>query len=286
MRIAFRADASLQIGTGHIMRCLALADALRQQGVECQFICRELEGHLMDHIHTCGYKVKALPKPIINTSFETDLPHAHWRSGDWQEDTQQAKKILGSKKLDWLIVDHYELDHRYESELRSSSKRIMAIDDLADRRHDCDLLLDQNYGSSIGRYDGLVPADCTQLHGPEFALLKSIYAKRRAHQGVRKDKIEDVLIYFGGGADPMNLTGMALSAFLAPELTKIELHVVVGTYYEYREELEDIAATRGRTRIYSQLPDLSKLMINADLAVGAGGVTTWERFVWGYQVLL
>lgn len=277
MRIAFRTDSSLQIGTGHIMRCLTLVDALRGQDAECQFICRDHEGNLIDHIRSCGYAVHALPRPRANASFESDLAHASWLGVDWLTDAQETRQFFADKKFDWLIVDHYALDYRWESVLRSNCERMMVIDDLADRRHDCDLLLDQNYGSSTERYAGLVPAECTQLHGPEFALLKPIYAQRRAEQGVRSGKIGRVLIYFGGGAVPMNLSGMALRAFQAPQLEEIELDVVVGSSYAHKAELEDAAASRGRAHIYEQLPDLSELMKKADLSISAGGATTWER---------
>lgn len=160
MRMAFRTDASSRIGTGHVMRCLTLADALREQGSECQFVCREHEGHLIGHIRSRGYKAHALPRSSANTSFESDLAHASWLDVDWQTDADQTQEALGSEAVDWLIVDHYALDQRWESALRSSCKRIMVIDDLADRQHDCDLLLDQNYGSSAERYHGLVSADC------------------------------------------------------------------------------------------------------------------------------
>jgi len=286
MRVAFRTDASLQIGTGHVMRCLTLADALRGQGAECQFVCREHEGHLMDQIRSRGYEAYALSKPDANSLSESDLAHASWLGVDWKTDAAQTLQVLGIEELDWIIVDHYALDHRWESALRSSCKRIMAIDDLADRQHNCDLLLDQNYGSSVERYAGLVPADCMQLHGSEFALLKPVYAHCRAEQNVRSGKIERVLIYFGGGADPMNLTGMALSVFQAPELLKIDLDIIVGLGYRHKAELEAAAASRGRTHIHTQLPDLSELMTRADLAIGAGGATTWERCCLGLPTIL
>ena len=277
MRVAFCTDASLQIGSGHVMRCLTLADALREKGAGSQFVCREHEGNLIDYIRTRGYVVHTLPKPVVNRSYASDLAHASWLGVDWSIDARETHQILGGTKLDWLIVDHYAIDHRWELAMRPVFKRLMVIDDLADRRHDCNVLLDQNYGSSTDRYAGLVKAECMQLHGPEFALLKPIYAQRRAEKIVRSGKIERVLIYFGGGADSLNLTGMALRAFQSRELKKIDLDIVVGPGYAHREELEAAAANRGRTCVYAQLPDLSELMATADLAIGAGGATTWER---------
>ena len=277
MRIAFRTDASLKIGTGHVMRCLTLADALREQGAESRFVCREHEGHLMELIRSRGYEVHALPKPRANASFKFDLAHSSWLGVDWSMDAKETRQLLAYSKFDWLIVDHYALDHLWESALRPSCRRIMVIDDLADRRYDCDFFLDQNYGSSTERYAGLVPVDCTQFQGPEFALLKPIYAQRRTEQIVRNRKIQRVLIYFGGWADPVDLTGMALRAFQATDLKRVELDVVVGSSYAYRQKLEAAATNRGRTCIHTQLPDLSELMSRADLAIGAGGATTWER---------
>lgn len=286
MRVALRTDASSQIGSGHVIRCLTLADALRQHGAECQFACREQEGHLMDHIRSSGYEVHPLVIPSENSSFTSELAHAHWLGVDWQTDAEETRQALGSHALDWLIVDHYALDHRWESVLRSSCKRIMVIDDLADRRHDCDFLLDQNFGSSALRYRCLVPTGCTQCHGPEYALLKPVYAQRRAEQSVRIGKIEHVLIYFGGGADPMNLTGMALHAFQAPELNEVDIDIVVGSGYAHKAELEAAAINRGKTFINTQLPDLSELMAKADLAIGAGGATTWERCCLGLPTVV
>lgn len=286
MKIAFRVDASIQIGTGHLMRCLTLADALLGQAAECQFVCREHEGHLIDYIRCRGYEPYALPKLISNGLFESGLAHASWLGVDWQMDATQTRQALGNKEVDWLIVDHYALDHRWESALRSSCERIMVVDDLADRQHDCDLLLDQNYGSSAERYRGLVSADCTQCHGPEYALLRPVYAERRAQLPARDRQVRRVLIYFGGGNDASNLTGLALQAFQVPELAHIELDIVVGATYAHKSSLEELVVQRGNAAVHRQLPDLADLMSKADLAIGAGGATTWERCCMGLPTIV
>jgi len=282
----FRTDASSRIGTGHVMRCLTLADALSDHGAECQFVCREHEGHLMDHICSRGYELHALPRSSANTSFESDLAHASWLGVDWQTDADQTRQALGSDALNWLIVDHYALDHRWESALRSSCKRIMVIDDLADRQHDCDLLLDQNYSSSVERYRGLVSSECMQYHGPEYALLKPVYAERRAQLSARDGPVHRVLIYFGGGADAANLTCLAVQAFQATELAHIELDIVVGAAYAHQSSLEELVTQRGNATIHRQLPDLADFMAKADLAIGAGGATTWERCCMGLPAIV
>ena len=286
MRVIFRVDASGKIGTGHVKRCLTLADALREQGAECHFACREHEAHLMEHIRSCEYEAHSLGRSEVNASFESDLAHASWLGVPWQTDAEQTRQALGDEALDWLIVDHYALDHRWESVLRSSCKRIMVIDDLADRQHDCDLLLDQNYGSSAERYRGLLPAGCRQCHGPKYALFKPVYAERRAQLPARDGRVRRVLIYFGGGADAVNLTHLTVQAFQAPGLANIELDIVVGAAYAHQSSLEELVEQRGNATIHLQLPDLADLMAKADLAIGAGGATTWERCCMGLPTIV
>ena len=277
MRFAFRTDASLQIGSGHVMRCLTLADALREQGADCQFICREHEGHMMSLIEQRGYPVKRLPAPS-NTFISTAEPaHATWLGCDWGLDAEQTHQAIGVNAVDGLIVDHYALDHRWHQALRRSTKHLMVIDDLADRALACDVLLDQNYGSSSTRYSGLVPKHCLQLHGPEYALLKPVYAEWRAKMRRRSGTIQRVLIYFGGGWDRADLTGQAARAFDAPELINIRLDIVVSEVYVHLSSLKNFAAYRGNVHLHSKLLDLAELMANADLAIGACGATSWER---------
>ncbi len=100
MRIAFRTDASSQIGTGHVVRCLTLADALREHGAECQFVCREHEGNLIAHIRSRGYEVHALPKPEISLKVRLGLAHSLWLGADWQTDAMQTQQALGTEILD------------------------------------------------------------------------------------------------------------------------------------------------------------------------------------------
>jgi len=277
MKLAFRTDASLQIGSGHVMRCLTLSDVLREQGTECQFICRAHEGHMMSLIAQRGYPVKALPAPTNTFNSTAEPAHAAWLGCDWNEDAEQTQQVIGADVVDWLIVDHYALDRRWHQALRPSATHLMVVDDLSDRSLDCDVLLDQNFGSSAARYAGLVPQHCLQLHGPEYALLKPVYAERRAKMRQRSGAIQRVLIYFGGGADHADLTGQAVRAFDHKELADVQLDVVVSAAYAHLPSLQAFAAQRGKVSLHSQLPDLADLMAQADLAIGAGGATTWER---------
>jgi len=182
--IVFRTDAALQIGTGHVMRCLTLAEALAERGAHCRFVCREHSGNLMELIRDRGFDAIGLPVESgrLATEASSDEPigaHATWLGADWAVDAEQACAALGDMDADWLIVDHYALDVRWERSLRSRCRRLMVIDDLADRIHDCDLLLDQNLGREPRDYAGLVP-DCSAiLVGPRFALLRPEFAALR-----------------------------------------------------------------------------------------------------------
>jgi UDP-2,4-diacetamido-2,4,6-trideoxy-beta-L-altropyranose hydrolase len=290
LKIIFRADASLQIGTGHVIRCLTLAKALRDRGAVCTFVCREHEGNLIEKILQERFEcIPLIQSSQITYMQDADGPHlAHdgWLGESWQNDAEQTIRVLDGEKVDWLVVDHYALDIRWEEMFRPYVKKIMVIDDLADRQHDCDLFLDQTYGSSSARYSGLVPINSKQYYGPAFAMLNLVYAEKRAHLPMRNGQVRRALIYFGGGADLENLTGMALKAFMAPKLASIQLDIVVGTAYAHQQSLKEALILRDNATMHQQLPNLAELMAKVDLAIGAGGATTWERCCLGLPSVL
>ena len=248
MKIAFRVDASLQIGTGHVMRCLTLADALAAQGADCLFICREHQGNLIEHIRNKGYCVHALPvlpsvcasSLAINTvSDEQSLAHSHWLGATQVEDAAACAAILAGVKPDWLIVDHYALDARWELALKSHYRKLMVIDDLADRPHLCDLLLDQTFGRDAEDYHELVPAISRLLCGsryallrPEFAALRDYSLQRRANPQLRQ------LLITMGGVDKDNATGQVLEALRGCALpAQCHITVVMGTTAPWLDEV-------------------------------------------------
>lgn len=226
MQIIIRTDASLTIGTGHVIRCLTLADALKKKGARIVFICREHQGHLCDLIEDRGFTVHRLPQPNIGFIAEDEPAHAAWLGASWQEDAEQTRafiQALDGGKPQWLIVDHYSIDHRWESTLRPMVERIFVIDDLADRNHYCDLLLDQNlFPDMQSRYTARVPEGCPLMLGPDYALLQPIYAEQHDRIPPREGPVRRILISFGG-ADSDNLTGCALAAFISLERPDVEV---------------------------------------------------------------
>jgi len=284
MKAVFRVDASAQMGIGHLMRCLTLAEALRERGVQIQFICREHPGNLIALLQIKAMPVMVLPTPVlINVIGEN---YAAWLGVTQIEDVAETIEALNGERPDWLVVDHYGLDFEWEQQIRPHTNKLMVIDDLANRNHECDVLLDQNY--SVGgehRYAGLVPDTCNMLLGPRFALLRSEYLTYRKNRHPRDGRINRVLVFFGG-VDPCNMTGYTLEALSQPEWSHLNVDVVIGANNPYREVLERQVRARPHTSIYGSRPHLADLMAHADLAFGAGGATTWERMCLGLPTIV
>ena len=261
MNIVFRTDASISIGTGHVMRCLTLADELRQKGADINFICREGPGNLISYIGNRGYKVHQLPGDI-----------------DIEKDRKLTNKILSKyeTKPDGLIIDHYDIDISYESSLRDRVKKIMVIDDLADREHDCDLLLDQNYSKNEDRYNGLFPGNCIQLLGPEYAILRPQFQKARGNLRKRNGGVNRILVFMGG-ADSKNITSKALRAIHMLDRSDIAIDVVIGNLNPYHDEIKILTSKIPNTSCHYNVENMAELILAADLCIGAGGTTTWER---------
>lgn len=280
MNVVFRVDSSTAMGVGHVVRCLTLAETLRMRGVDLQFICRQLPGSLLPQVRSAGIGLAALDAPP-GSAANVNEDYAAWLGVTQDEDAAQSGNSIAGERPDWLVVDHYGLDAQWEHVLRSKVSRLMAIDDLANRPHDCDLLLDQNfYPGAAARYADLVPPGCHRLLGPRYALLRPEYAQHRLRQRRIVGEIKTVFIFFGG-SDPFNLTGISLDALSGSGLRHLLVDVVVGANYAHLARLHAQCADRPGTNIHGPRPHLADLMSNADLAVGAAGTTTWERMCLG-----
>lgn len=285
MRIAVRIDASRQIGIGHFMRCLTLADALKQRGVELRFVSRYLPTHLRDMLEARNYEFIILNSKA-NNNITGDLPHAHWLGISQDADAQDTIQALSGQAWDWLVVDHYALDARWESVLRQAVRHVLVIDDLADRQHDCDILLDQNYYvNMLTRYDRLTSKACRMLLGPNFALLRDEFIMARTKIRKRDGKIRRILVFFGGG-DLGNETLKALQALQKINCSELAIDVIIGQQNSYRNDLEIFAASLENVTTHFNVSNMSDLVAAADLYVGAAGTTTWERCCLGLPSLV
>ncbi|MBY0575394.1 MAG: UDP-2,4-diacetamido-2,4,6-trideoxy-beta-L-altropyranose hydrolase [Gallionellaceae bacterium] len=283
MKIAIRVDSSSQIGTGHFMRCLALADTLKQHGAQIRFVSRHLPEHLRSMLAEKGYEFALLDSLQNDVSLD-ELTHAHWLGISQAQDATDTSHALSDQTWDWLVVDHYALDVRWEAVLHNAAKRILVIDDIADRRHDCDALLDQNFHADMDiRYAGKVPAHCRLLLGPRYALLRDEFRELRKQVKPRAGEIKKVLVFFGG-VDAGNYTGRAVEALSKIHVTNLRVDVVIGAQHPCTERIKEACAQYGFI-CHVQTGKMAELMAAADLAIGAGGSAAWERCCLGLPAL-
>ncbi len=274
MKVIFRTDTSSQIGTGHLMRCLTLAKALQKTNVEIIFICQKLTSDLETLISNAGFILKVLDYKK-NTNLD-DLAHAAWLGVSQVDDANATVQLIGDVMMDWVVVDHYALDYRWHQKLKPYTKNIMVIDDIADRTHDCDVLLDQNYYEDMkSRYEGKVSKDCNLLLGPTYALLRDEFQEARKYCKIRSGVIKNILVNFGG-VDEKNYTEKAITALSAITEHKFDVNVVIGTQHPMKEDIQKLCNEYGYL-CHVQTEEMAKLMIIADLAIGASGATSWER---------
>lgn len=279
MNVFFRTDASLVIGQGHVMRCLTLAIALRQQGVGSAFVCRDHPGNLCEFIEANRFPVHRLP--VENTTVLPSSPdqYAAWLGATWMDDAEQTLAAIGAAAAGphWVVVDHYALDARWEGAVRSSATRLMAIDDIADRQHQTNILLDQNlYPDMQGRYSGFVDSNCVQLLGPRYSLLRQEFVQFRKNLRQRDGVVRRVLVFFGG-SDVTNETGKALDAIERLSKPEIRFDIVVGAANPFREALIARCDALPNVSFQCNVSNMAELMASADLALGAAGTATWER---------
>jgi len=289
MNIAFRVDASKQIGIGHFMRCLTLADALQQHRASIRFVSRYMPVHLSHMLVAKGHEFKLIDGNSTECSIG-GLAHAHWLGISQQADAQNTMQVLNDRAWDWLIVDHYGLDFQWEGVFRQTVENILVIDDLADRQHDCDILLDQNLGRSVADYADMVSSDCAVLAGPGYALLRPDFAALRNHSLLRRSKAPQLnhLLITMGGVDEPNATGQVLQALKTCALpTNCRITVVMGLTAPWLVNVQQLAAQMPwLTEVVVNVTDMAQRMADSDLAIGAAGSTSWERCCLGLPTLI
>jgi len=288
MRVLFRADASLDIGTGHVMRCLTLADALRERGSECLFVCREHPGNLLQAIRQRGHRAEALP--VESAQPVADSPaHARWLGSSQARDAALCLPLLDAYRPDWLVVDHYALDARWERAMRRSGQRLLVIDDLVDRPHVCDLLLDQTLGRQATEYAALLQDSAPMmLCGADYALLRPEFARLRPTSLARREHADSRnLLISLGGVDQHNVTGRVLEVLAqSGVLDDWQPRVVMGGQAPWLEAVQSQAARFTSLEVRVDVQDMAELMAWSDLAIGAAGATSWERCCLGVPTLM
>lgn len=286
--IAIRVDASTQIGTGHFMRCMAFADVLKHFGSKTLFVSRSLPEYLKDKLKAKGHEFIALSDNPIKTR-KIDLVHSHWLGTSQNSDAKESIRALSDQLWDWLIVDHYALDERWEKKMRQITRNILVIDDLVDRKHDCEVLLDQTYGRKAQDYEELVSKKCKLLTGSNYSLLRPEFSKLRKYSLHRrlKPELKHILISLGG-VDKYNVTGKVLQVLKTCDLLKdCQITVVMGKAAPWIETVRKQASKLPcKTEVKVDVNEVGKLMADSDLAIGAAGSTAWERCCLGLPTIL
>ncbi|MBB3297575.1 UDP-2,4-diacetamido-2,4,6-trideoxy-beta-L-altropyranose hydrolase [Rhizobium sp. BK077] len=288
-KILFRADASADIGAGHVMRCLTLANTLKANGYRCVFAARFMLESLGRLIEDAGHILVRLDGGSENvTDGEPVLSHAGWLGVAQEADADQCLLLRRSGQWSWIVVDHYAIDFRWEKRLRPFCDRLMVIDDLGDRVHDCDLLLDQNLGTGEQKYAGKVPANCRLLLGPGYALLRPEFAELRHYSLARRrtPQLQQLLITMGG-VDRNNVTSDILEALKRSPLSpSCQITVVMSSQSQWLRGVRNLARSMPwPARVRVDVTDMALLMADSDLAIGAAGGSAWERCCLGLPSL-
>ena len=291
MNIVFRTDASITIGTGHVMRCLTLADAFKDGEARCHFICRDHQGNLAGLIKEKGYSCTLLPLPtgFSKSRNSQELAHAEWLGASQEDDAESCKSIIRDLQPSWVIVDHYGINETWEGPIAELGPRIFVIDDLADRDHNCDVLLDQTLGRTVKDYESLVPPRAEVLCGAKYALLRPEFAEWRQFSLKSRKNGELKRIFVNlGGVDKDNLTSSVLAGLEATQLaSSVSVIVVLGAQCPNIQSVKETAASsRFSTEVIVAARNMAELMASADLAVGAAGATSWERCCLGLPTLM
>ena len=276
MLVVIRADSSSVIGSGHLMRCLTLAEKFRKEdNAEAHFISRDLEGNLNFLVEKKKFSLHTLPRHEYDASL---TGYAAWLTVTEETDATETQKVLEQLGfVDMLVVDSYAIGEAWEKKLRPRAKKIFVIDDLADRRHDCDILLDQGcYPNMETRYDGLLPSGCKRLIGPSHMLFREEFYEVKKHLRKRDGRVRNILVFYGG-SDPTDETTKALRALLkVKNIASMTVNVVVGGGNMRKKAIEEFCDGYDFFRFHCQVDNMAELMNEADLALGAGGATSWE----------
>jgi len=296
--VLIRCDASLSIGSGHVMRCRTLARALRARGAEVVFACRRQPGDRIAQLAE-DYRVVTLP-PLSQlgagsaevTSLSGRALYATWLGCSEEEDAADCLAAFSAASLAppaWLVVDHYGLSLTWQRLIQAGLAQqpaVLVLDDLADRRHQASVVMDANRLDPVApdHYRDLVPEACSTLLGPAYALLDPIYPRLQPLLPART-QLSRLLVFFGG-VDLANHSAVALEALNHPRLRHLAVDLVLGPDAPHRADLEARVQQRPHTCLHLGLASLAGLMARADLALGAAGTTSWERACLGLPALV
>ena len=291
MNIVVRADASTNIGAGHIMRCLTLVHSLKsvssEKKIQITFICHKLPEYLK--------------QKILNESFELIELKRECDNEPWtqENDSAQCINILSSlPTTDLLIQDHYRLNAPWQELISPFIQKLLVIDDLANRKHKTDYLLDQAFGRLPEDYTPWVDQTCQLLTGHSFILLRSEFSKLIStafNKRNNTDTIENILISLGGMdvnnisekaiKSVINLQNPAMQTEQQKQKKQYKLNLVMSSAATHLDKIKKLIKPHSWISLHIDTNEMAKLMLDADIAIGASGTSAWERCSLGLPTL-
>lgn len=283
--VVFRVDASVEMGLGHVMRCNSLANQLEKHGWNILFLCKNHIGHQAEMIKSNGHHVVLLN---ANKKYKVNYCHDYdaWLGSSPLEDAELTIANIQHIKVELLIVDHYSLDAIWHKKLRPYVQKIMVIDDLANRKYDCDILVDQTFNRIKNDYNSLVNEHTFLCVGSKYALLREQFQlnpeKVLSHR-LNRTSLNKILIMLGG-SDSNNYTKTLLDSLL--KIKGIHLTIILGKNYSYLRALEIYVEKFTNVKLHYNVTDMTTIMLQHDICIGAAGSSNWERCVCGLPSIL
>lgn len=292
MKVIFRVDSGSNIGGGHLSRCLTIATLLFEtKNIQCSFIMRAHCGNFAKQVKSAGFGCALLPLEFLPDYYNGD--YSQWIGASWENDAASTVSLLEEwqcEPSDILIVDHYGLDYKWESATASAGIQIGVIDDLVNRPHHACFLLDQTCSRKATEYSNLINNDAELFTGEKYCLLRPEF-KRHREDSLKRRKgtinAHNIFINFGS-TDPHNHT-----TYILLRIAKFVLHhnsrvvVVISSGCAHIEKITDtISLLPYQCELIIDANNIAELMVQADIAIGAAGATTWERCALGVPSII
>ncbi len=260
--LVFRADSGDTVGWGHTIRCFALAKKFQEKNFKISFIVKKYPNHISNFLEKQGF----------------DIFYLNNKQYYWKSDAKQTQKIIQKiGDVDFLIVDNYRLKIKWEKFLKPHVKKLIVIDDMTLRNHECDLLLDQNYYENIEKlYSKLIPKECRLLIGPKFALIRDEFYQKRKKRKKRDGEINRILVSFGG-SNYIDDIIKTMNGIKGLKNNKIKVDLLIPNLNKDDMKIQKLFSKFVNITIHHKNFNMSELMNQADLSIGAGGSSTWER---------
>ena len=280
MNIAFRVDSSRKIGTGHVIRCMTLANQLEAIGFTVYFICKPIMGDIVNIIKSKGYDVILLSLP--NRDEEVD----NFSEYSCNFDSQQVIDLCSLLSLDLIILDHYFLNYDWEKTVKDHTK-LMCISDFPSGPRACDILLDSSLNRHHDEYRLYVESTCILMTGSDYVMVRPEFEQSKSLEAFSK-QVSKVLVTMGG-SDPQDFTSRIIkiiNQYEANDLSNIQFDIVLGRSYQFTSlVLSLISTSKVNYVVHEYVDDMADLMRDMDVIIASAGTTLWECFSLGIPTI-